>query len=1107
MQERRLTLPHSPASLAVACLLVAGTLLLVPRGAVAQDVISGTVVSADDGETLPGVNVVVVGTEVGTVTNTDGEYTLEGVPASADSVQFSFVGFETQTEAIAGRSEIDVALSPAAEELGEVVVIGYGEESEALLTESIESVSAEEITETPIVSPEQALQGRVSGVQITTAGAQPNSPVSVRVRGVGTVGNTQPLYVIDGVPVGKGGSQSPAGVTSNALATIDPSNIESISVLKDASAASVYGVRAANGVVLIETKRGQSGAPEVSFNSYFGASRVTKDMFYEYNDTREYIELQRAANENYNEQKGLAPGDEGFQKLNPKLDPLADSLMNRNTDWLGEALRENAITQNYNLSVSGGTDDFNYYVSGGYRDSESNVPRDDFKRYSFRVNSSYDVTDWLRFGENFGITYTSEFGGRQGTGLATEAASMPSFFEIYDRDSSIVGNRYGYSGNFGPRGNTPLADITLSNPIARHHLSYNDQGTTRLLGNVRGRVELWDGDDSAEGGAGASETLYFESKAAIDFTLRSLENYDFPTSVREVGTGVAAFGDAQDRLNVSAVQDYSQVYTNTLNYNDEIGNHSIEALVGAEAQLLRYNRIGGGATDLVSTAEQARVLGSASTTSGSQGVGERNLLGLIGRVKYDYADKYLLTASVRRDGTSAFAPGNRWGTFPSFSTGWRIGEEPFMEAVPVISDLKLRGSWGQLGNSASVSPYAYVFELGTSLTYGSGESFVTAADPGGFTNADLSWETVETADFGVTGSLFEGRLTYGATYYWRETGDLLYSTPVPAVTGFGSAPINVGTILNTGVELEAGYFNRIGDFSFDISANLTTVKNEVTSLVEERPVFTSGGGYRTEVGQPIGYFYGYKTDGLYRDEEDVEENALPDDIADAPPQPGDVKFVDAGCDETDVAPDEAEEGTAPTSICQGGVDGEITSADRTRIGKTIPDFYYGLNLDLGWRNFDFSMLLSGEKGIYRHNSYRRFALGLSGGNGARQLAASADRWTPDNRDANIPRAVANDPNSNLRFSDLWVENASYLRMKNIQFGYSIPPSFASSVFKKARVYVSVSNVFTITPYNGLDPSVREFDDLNSVSNQLEAGNDPGLLPKPRTYRVGLQLNL
>ena len=1072
-------------SFALAC-CVAAAGLLAPCSAHAQEDrdISGNVVSGDTGEPLPGVNVVAMGTQIGAATDAEGNYTLEGIPASVDSLRFSFVGFDERRVAIDGRSIIDVALQPTSEELGEVVVIGYGEQSEALLTESIESVGAEEIGEMSITSPEEALQGRVSGVQLSTANASPGAPVSVRVRGVGTVGNTQPLFVIDGVPVGKGASRNAFGTPTNALATINPQDIESISVLKDASAASVYGVRAANGVILIETKRGQSGTPQVSFDSYFGVKNTGE--LWDYNTTREYLALRNAANQNYNEQLGLSPGDDGYQELDPRLRNPSDELLNTNTDWLNEAVNQNAPIQNYNLSISGGTQDLNYYASGGYFASEGNVIDEGLQRYSFRINSDYNVADWLSFGENFTVSYTSQ--GKLAQGLPSEAGSMPPFFKVYDEDNSIEGNRYGFDGNFGDQGNTPRGGVTVGNAIATTELNTQNQGLTRLLGGLNGRVTFLEG-------------FYFESRASLDLTLQSIQAYQLPYTQREVG-----LPDRTDRLNRNERRDYTQVFTNTLNYNNDFGDHTINALAGAELQLIRTQNLSGTAQNLVSTVENARVLGSSDAPTAGEFKNERNLVGFISRLKYDYADKYLLTASLRRDGASAFAPGNRWGTFPSISAAWRVGQEPFLEAIPALSELKLRGSWGQLGNSASVGPYAYIFNLGTGLGYGSGETYLAAASPGGFTNPALTWETVETVDFGVSGSFFENRLSYGATYYRRETQDLLFNTPVPAVTGFTSAPINVGTILNTGLELEASYFDQFGDLSFDLSANLTTVENEVTSLVEARPEFTQGGGYRTAVGEPIGYFYGYKTDGLYQDEEDVAQNALPDESASRTPAPGDVKFVDTGCDNGDVSPAEASADADPTSICEGGLDGEITAADRTRIGKTIPDLYYGLNLNLNWRGFDFGMLLQGEHGVERHNQNRRFRLGL-GGDGRNSFTESADRWTPDNRDTDIPRAVATNPNGNTRFSDLWVEDASYLRVKNVQFGYSIPPSVAGGVFDQARVYVAVSNLFTFTGYKGLSPTAREFGDLNSVSNQLQAGTDTGLLPEPRTYRLGIQLQL
>ena len=1060
MQERRLTLPHSPVSLAVACFLIAGMLLLVPRGAAAQDVISGTVVSADDGEALPGVNVVVVGTNVGTATSTDGEYTLEGVPAEADSVQFSFVGYETQTEAIAGRSTIDVVLSPAAEELGEMVVIGYGEESEALLTESTESVSAEQISETPVSSPEQALQGRVSGVQITSAGASPDAPTAVRVRGVGTVGNTQPLFVIDGVPVGRGGNASVGGKTTNPLSTLNPENIESISVLKDASAAAVYGVRAANGVVLIETKQGSEQEPTINFDSYAGIQNVqdTWDM----NSTEEYAALIKEAYNNFNEQKGLSPGDDNYQAVPPELQE-GSPLLDREVDWIGEAVNQSAPIQKYNVSMSVGGGDLSYYLSGGYFEEQSNVPQERLKRYSLRINTDYQINDWISIGENLSVSYKDGFSGRAPRTLASEAARIPPVYRIYDRDNSIEDNRYGYDGNVGT-----IQRYSIQNPIARYNLNELDNATTRLLGDVHAEVSILD-------------ELTFESKASLDLSESSFQRWQFAYERQEIG--ISGQGNTLRR---SESRSSTQVYTNSLRYNDDFNDHSVEVLALAEAQLISSSSVNGSRDSLASSDPNFRIVGNGVNPSINGSRFEENFLGFVGRLKYDYADKYLLTASVRRDGSSRFAPGNRWGTFPSVSVAWRIGEEPFMEAVPAVSSLKLRGSWGQLGNALTIAPFPHIFRVDFYQTYGTGNNFFPVATPDEFVNESITWETVETTDFGVSGGFFNDALTFEATYYRRLTRDLLFDRPVPAATGFTSAPVNLGNVRNTGVELSAGFEQQLGDVNVNISGNLTTVNNELTELREGADEFQQQGVYRTAVGEPIGYFFGYETDGLYQEGDD-DLGELTDQIAGpdfANQQPGDVRFVDQNDD------------------------GVIDASDRVRLGKTTPDFHYGFNLDLRWKGVDLGLFFQGEEGISRFNEFRQRALSLDAGSGRNQLAAVQDRWTPQNTDTDIPRAIYNDPNANLREnSDLFIEDASYLRLKNVQLGYRLPSSLVSGVLQQARIYVSATNLFTATPYSGLSPTARNYNAQNSVGEQLQAGTDQGFLPSPRTYRVGLQVTL
>jgi len=1055
-------------------------LLLVPRGAAAQDVISGTVVSADDGEALPGVNVVVVGTNVGTATSTDGEYTLEGVPAEADSVQFSFVGYETQTEAIAGRSTIDVVLSPAAEELGEMVVIGYGEESEALLTESTESVSAEQISETPVSSPEQALQGRVSGVQITSAGASPDAPTAVRVRGVGTVGNTQPLFVIDGVPVGRGGNASVGGKTTNPLSTLNPENIESISVLKDASAAAVYGVRAANGVVLIETKRGQDGEPSISFDSYYGSQRPPS--MWDVNSTQEWVQVTQRANRNYNQQFGYSEGNKNFRQLAPDLRGEDSSLRDIDTDWLDEALNQSgplggAPTQKYNLSISGGTEDLNYYVSSGYFDQEAISARWGLDRYNFRVNSDYQITDRLKFAENFSLSHRNVEHGRNSSladgFLLANSAAAPPFFEIYDTDGSVEDNRYGYEGNRGPTGNSPRGGITMSNPVAINDLWDYDNQTTRLRGGLSGRIDFYNG------GQGLA---YFKSEAQIDYSLGRNRFFHPPYAAREAG-----LDRPSDQLSESRFDDLTQIYTNTLNYDGDLGAHSFDALAGVEYQEIRYESSGVQGGGLLSYDPSFRTTGNLSESVQPSGqANESEFFGYIGRLNYDYADKYLLTATVRRDGTSNFSSedGRNWGTFPSVSVGWRLAEEPFMEDISALSSLKIRASWGQLGNDQTVR-YPYVSGVSTVPNYGLGETTVAAATPSSFVNPNVTWETVETTDIGVESSFFNDRLSFKATYYRRITNDFLINIPISNVTGFGSAPINAGSVRNEGVELSTSYFMQVGEVNLDFSANLTTVDNEVTDLASGQEVFASGGGYRTSVGRPISYFYGYKTNGLYQSEEEAA-NALPNSMraSGVEAQPGDVQFVDVNDD------------------------GEITPDDRTYLGKTIPSYYYGASANASWRTFDLAVLLSGTGGVQRYNQFRRFRLAAASSGGANALNESLDSWTPENTDTEIPRLVATDPNENYRFSDKWVEDADYLRVKNLQLGYSVPPSLVDGAFRRARVYVSASNLFTFSPYEGLNPAVRtrvDSDGGAGADDQLQAGTDEGTMPAPRTYRLGLQL--
>lgn len=1048
-------------------------LILMSATLFAQHTVSGVVTTVEDGSPLPGVNIIVVGTTTGTTTDAQGRYSIFA-PANG-TLNFSFIGYGGQEVQIANRTTVDVSLSPDVSQLSEVVVIGYGEKSRAMLTESIGTIDTKAITQMPVASPEAALQGRISGVQITSVDGTPGSPVAIRVRGVGTVGNTAPLYVIDGVPVTTSlvNGNFDTSPNSSILATLNPSDIESISVLKDASAAAVYGVRAANGVVLITTKRGKSGRPKITFDSYYGVQNFPK--LPSWNNTQQYVALTQESQANYNSYRNLSPGDAGYLTLHPDLQS-GSPYLNVNTDWQNAATLSNAPIMNSNLSVSGGTENTNYFVSLGYFDQEAMIPNWDMSRYTFRANSDYKVGKRFKFGQTFTLAYqdTRRGSNNQGDGfIFSSIANMPPFMSIYeDPNNPIPGNRYGFNGNLD------VAGLTMQNQYGVNSIVDNHDRNYRLLGGIYAELEIIKG-------------LNFRSSANLDF------NYSNDTGWNP-GYTAPEMGIARPQLySVTRGEAYTQVFTNTLNYVNNFGDHNFNVLAGFEFQKLRSSELGGSGEDFLSTDpgyyESVKNAGTLRPVYSS--VGNNAFAGYIGRVSYDFKSKYLVTVSVRRDGTAQFAEENRWGTFPSVSAAWRLSQEPFFASLAAVTDLKIRGSWGQLGNSQTF-PFPHLNRFSATPDYGVGNTGAQGPAPVSYVNKSIQWETVETLDFGVDLSMFENKVSLLATYYDRRTKDFLFSLPIPGITGFTRMPVNAGEVSNRGVELELGYNTTIGsDFHLNISGNFTTVRNRLESLAPGIEEFSSG-DYRTAVGYPIGYFYGYQMTGVYQTDA-AAAAALPDDVAGSSNRPaaGDAIFADNNGPAGGDAP--------PGQQFSGQPDGRITPEDRTFLGKTIPGYYYGLSVNATFKGFDLAILFQGVGDVQIYNQFRRNGESLTGP-GRNNLSSSQNRWTDGNPSNTMPRAIAGDPHQNSRFSSRWIEDGDFLRLRNVQIGYTLPSSLLekTNALTRARIYIAGSNLFRITNYSGLDPEVMTY---GTSSTHVQANTDQANIPQPRIIQAGIQL--
>ncbi|SIT06106.1 TonB-linked outer membrane protein, SusC/RagA family [Zobellia uliginosa] len=995
----------------------------------AQTTISGT--TSDEQGVLPGVNVLVKGTTVGSVSDFDGNYSIE-VPEGSSTLVFSYVGYSKQEVTIAGQTTINVVMSEDAQTLSEVVVVGYGTQRKADLTGAVGSLSSAEIVSKPITSPDQVLAGTLSGVNITNRSGDPGAPINVRIRGIGTPGVNDPLWVIDGVPIVQTSNitvNTSSTTDSNPLAGINPSDIESIDVLKDAASAAIYGARAANGVIIVTTKRGKAGDAKVSYDGYTSFSQI-RDR-YDVLDVEQYIDIQGQLGRDVSEFSG-----------------------SEFVDWQ-DAIFQTGFVQNHNVTVSGGSENANYLISGGYLDQEGIELAQSFERYSFKANSDIKVGKRLRFGESLLISQTDRLVQSEGAFFSgfNSALNAP-YYKIYG------------DGPFGYNLENPetSGDGTGANYVMRNDTRLNSTTirNRKVLGNFYGELSILEG-------------LKLRASLGLDYNVGRGEYY-------QAATDYAGNNPRQSLLVSSRPVELTLTPSTTLSYDKTFGsNHNISALFGFEQTEFRFDKVRLQGRDLFNQ----NFAGTGSTVSGANEADNWVLQGWLGRLSYNFQGKYLATFNVRRDATSRFAQGNRDDYFPSVSAGWRISQEEFFPQEGFVDDLKVRVGWGQSGNQFTGLNFAYLLALNNNIRYVVGDSQDTkiAPAPTNFANRDLKWETSTQLDVGIDGAFMGGKLNMTADYYSKVTSDVLLGLPVPYVSGF-FLPVdaNVGEIKNSGVEFSVNYGDEIGDFSFNIGANITTVKNEVTDLGEIDQIVTGLGGpdtHRTIVGESLGHFYGYKTDGLYQNDAEVAA-ALPD--ANGTPSPGDIRFVDVTGD------------------------GKVDAEDRTYLGSPFPGFFYGFNFQGEYQGFDFSVNF---RGVGDQQVYNQARTSLENLDGANNFSTQVlDRWTGEGttNSSSHPRLVRNDPNGNNRFSDRWVEDAGYLRIQNIQFGYSLPSEklkgWTGDFVSRMRFYVGVQNLATFTKYSGFDPEVGRTQSFQKGDFTLASGQDGGASPLPRIVQLG-----
>ena len=974
--------------------------------------VTGTVTSSDNSETLPGVNILIKGTTTGAVTDLNGDYSIT-VPSTDAVLQVSSIGYTAQEVQVGNRTVINIVLAPDITSLSEVVVVGYGTQERAKVTGAISSVTAEDLVALPVSNLASALQGRAAGLTITNSGSPGTNPL-VRIRGIGTVGDNDPLYVVDGVPAG-------------GLNQINTNDIESIEILKDASAAAIYGSRAANGVVLITTKKGSLGLPTVTLNSYMGVQTAWNTLDLLRRD--DYVAFGRELLANW--------GDPAPQRF----DDMGE-FANVDTDWQ-DAMFRTAPIQDHNLAVSGGNENILYNVSFGYFSQDGIMRGTDFERVSFRANTDFKISNRISAGQTFTLSYSDRnnepFSG--GRSQLEHIVKMVPYIPV--RDASRLG---GFRAPDRVDGSDP------ENPVLNAELRTNRQQDLKILGTAYVDVDIYEG-------------FKYKFLVGLDMNYGTGDQY---TPMFDAGDfSVSSFASISQNRSTYI----SPLISNQFTYDRTFDKHSLEALAVIEQQTHIVSSLTGNGQNLLTN--DVRVLQGVQNQTTSGNKTEYALISYIGRLNYDYDQKYLFSASIRRDGGSRFGPGNKIGYFPAVSVGWRISEESFMNSWGALSDLKLRASYGETGNDR-IGDYAYQGTINSNFFYNFDGTLQGASTITNLANTDLKWETTAMTNIGMDMGLFNDRLNLSLEWFNNETKGMILGVPIPSSLGYDGAPVaNVGNVSNKGFELSIGYRKFTGDFRWSVDANVSTVENELVSLgtgnTVAGPQFQGDTYTFTEEGRPIAYFYGWIADGIFQegDETSQQLNA----------SAGDIRFRDIN------------------------EDGVITDEDRTYLGHYMPDFSYGLNFNANWKNFDLSMFIQGVQGNEIFSNLRYHTEGMT-----RLFNASAavlDRWTPTNTDTDVPRAVSTDPNRNARASSRFIEDGSYLRIKSLSIGYNFPSSILkTNLISNLRVYVSSQNLLTITGYSGYDPEIAVRTGLNS---SLAAGIDYGQFPQPRTLFGGIQV--
>ncbi|MDO3645209.1 TonB-dependent receptor [Mucilaginibacter sp. L3T2-6] len=1034
--------------------------------------VTGTVTDGSNGAALPGVTVKVKGTQSASITDINGGYSINA-PANATLV-FSYIGFITYEAAVNGNSVVNAKLAPDTRSLSEVVVVGYGTSTRKDLTGSVSSVSAATIAKVPVTSLEQALQGRAAGVQVTNNDGAPGANVSVLIRGIGSLASygNGPLYVVDGY------------ATSGGISNINPSDIESIDVLKDASATAIYGVRAANGVVIVTTKKGKKDGVQVDVTAYTAFQSRPKE--YKLLNAQQFATL---ANE-------VAAGSNGnFQTFDAWKDPASLTTV----DWQN-AMYRTGITQNYSIGLRGGGEKVQSATSISYYDQKGIVLGSYFKRVTLGNNSDYQPTKWLKSSTSAKYSY-QDSNNPFGTGSLVQLSELPPTLDGGNKFTNLPSDGKGNYGFYNPI-YTYVAKY--SNPVYTVSNDRYQNITNYLLANTSLEAQIISG---------------LKIKTFVGINLTTFTGSFFQPEddrlVQQYGSQAGATQNAFYNQHIN--QTFEWLWENTISYNKTFGKHSIDFVGGVSEQKNTWNGMGGSGippNSIIRDLSQVTNLQlDANNPVGSNTGNGQNIYSFesqFARLTYKYGDKYLLTGTVRRDGSSKFDEGHQYGVFPSGAVAWRAKQEDFLKDVSWIDDLKFRGSYGEVGNQGSINPFQYDALYSTGLPAASsgnlGYPFNKIYQKGTAStqppNPDLKWETDYITDIGADLAFIHGDLTITADWFNRKSKDFLLLLAAPAQSGYNYITRNVGSMQNKGFEFAANYNHTINsDLKYGIGLNFTTVNNKLTSITSGTDFVTNFGGLsvqgigwstftETHVGQPVGEFYGYKSLGIFQSQAQIDAlNAAA--VAKgkqyyqrAVTAPGDRYFADVNGD------------------------GSVDATDQTSLGSPLPKFYGGLNLDLTYKAFDFNAYFYGVYGnkIFDYQESALESFQNRGFVGVENVSVEyyQNRWTPGNPSNTYARATSNDDaTGNNVPSSAWIQNGSFLKLKNFTVGYTLPSDIAKSLYlNKLRLYFSTQNLFTITGYKGLDPEIGI-----QGGNATQNGIDNGTYPSSKFYTIGINVTL